>query len=85
MRIIAVGILLSLIWASQPAAGQTTLGDAVPDFAPTQVVAMPGAGEEQAEFRTLDESIQNLKTLVMDLNRDLFLLEEELLSRLENI
>ena len=79
MRIIAVGILLSLIWASQPAAGQTTLGDAVPDFAPTQVVAMPGAGEEQAEFRTLDESIQNLKTLVMDLNRDLFLLEEELL------
>ena len=79
MRIIAVGILLSLIWASQPAAGQTTLGDAVPDFAPTQVVAMPGAGEGQAEFRTLDESIQNLKTLVMDLNRDLFLLEEELL------
>ncbi len=79
MRIIAVGILLSLIWASQPAAGQATLGDAVPDFAPTQVVAMPGAGEEQAEFRTLDESIQNLKTLVMDLNRDLFLLEEELL------
>jgi hypothetical protein len=79
MRIIAVGILLSLIWASQPAAGQTTLGDVVPDFAPTQVVAMPGAGEEQAEFRTLDENIQNLKTLVMDLNRDLFLLEEELL------
>ncbi len=79
MRIIVVGILLSLIWASQPAAGQTTLGDAVPDFAPTQVVAMPGAGEGQAEFRTLDESIQNLKTLVMDLNRDLFLLEEELL------
>ncbi len=79
MRIIAVGILLSLIWASQPAAGQATLGDAVPDFAPTQVAAMPGAGEGQAEFRTLDESIQNLKTLVMDLNRDLFLLEEELL------
>ncbi len=79
MRTIEVGILLGLMWAGQPAVGQTTAGVVVPEFAPTQVVAMPGAGEEQAEFRTLDESIQNLKTLVMDLNRDLFLLEEELL------
>lgn len=79
MRIIVVGILLSPIWASQPAAGQTTLGSVVPEFAATQAVATPDAGQEQAEFRTLDESIQNLKTLVMNLNRDLFLLEEELL------
>ncbi len=79
MRIIVVGILLSPIWASQPAAGQTTLGSAVPEFAATQAVATPDAGQDQAEFRTLDESIQNLKTLVMNLNRDLFLLEEELL------
>lgn len=79
MRIIVVGILLSPIWASQPAAGQTTLGSVVPEFAATQAVATPDAGHEQAEFRTLDESIQNLKTLVMNLNRDLFLLEEELL------
>ncbi len=79
MRIIVVGILLSPIWASQPAAGQTTLGSAVPEFAATQAVVTPDAGQDQAEFRTLDESIQNLKTLVMNLNRDLFLLEEELL------
>ncbi len=79
MRIIVVGILLSPIWASHPAAGQTTLGSVVPEFAATQAVATPDAGQEQAEFRTLDESIQNLKTLVMNLNRDLFLLEEELL------
>ena len=79
MRIIVVGILLSPIWASQPAAGQTTLGSAVPEFAATQAVATPDAGQDRAEFRTLDESIQNLKTLVMNLNRDLFLLEEELL------
>ena len=79
MRIIVVGILLSPIWASQPVAGQTTLGSVVPEFAATQAVATPDAGQEQAEFRTLDESIQNLKTLVMNLNRDLFLLEEELL------
>ena len=79
MRIIVVGILLSPIWASQPAAGQATLGSVVPEFEATQAVATPDAGQDQAEFRTLDESIQNLKTLVMNLNRDLFLLEEELL------
>ena len=73
MRIIEAGILLSLVWASQPAAGQTSSGSAIPAFAATD------AGQEQAEFRTLDEDIQDLKTLVMDLNRDLFLLEEELL------
>ncbi len=73
MRIIETGILLSLVWASQPAAGQATSGGVIPEFAATD------AGQEQAEFRTLDEDIQDLKTLVMDLNRDLFLLEEELL------
>ena len=73
MRIIEAGILLSLVWASQPAIGQTSSGSAVPEFAATD------AGQEQAEFRTLDEDIQDLKTLVMGLNRDLFLLEEELL------
>jgi hypothetical protein len=73
MRIIEAGILLSLVWASQSAIGQTSSGSAVPEFAATD------AGQEQAEFRTLDEDIQDLKTLVMDLNRDLFLLEEELL------
>ncbi len=73
MRIIEAGILLSLVWASQSAIGQTSSGSAVPEFAATD------SGQEQAEFRTLDEDIQDLKTLVMGLNRDLFLLEEELL------
>jgi hypothetical protein len=37
-------------------------------------------GETSADdFRTLDEDVQNLKKLAVDLNRDLFLLEEELL------
>ena len=31
------------------------------------------------EFRSLDENVQDLKKEVLDLNRDLFLLEEELL------
>ena len=34
---------------------------------------------QQTEFRTLDEDTQDLKKQVLDLNRDLFLLEEELL------
>jgi hypothetical protein len=43
---------------------------------------VPEFGAEQqadAEFVTLDEEVQDLKKLAVDLNRDLFLLEEELL------
>ncbi len=35
--------------------------------------------QARAEFRNLDEDVQSLKKEVLDLNRDLFLLEEELL------
>jgi len=35
--------------------------------------------QARAEFRSLDENVQSLKKEVLDLNRDLFLLEEELL------
>lgn len=35
--------------------------------------------ESQTRFRALDEDVQSLKKEVLDLNRDLFLLEEELL------
>lgn len=44
--------------------------DAVPEFAAAAV---------DDESRTLDEQVQDLKKLAVDLNRDLFLLEEELL------
>jgi hypothetical protein len=40
-----------------------------------EVVAAKSAGQ----FRSLDEDVQSLKKEVLDLNRDLFLLEEELL------
>ncbi len=42
--------------------------------APVDVTAAQGE-----RFRTLDEDVQDLKRLVVDLNRDLFMLEEELL------
>lgn len=41
--------------------------------------AAPAAGQEQQSFRSLDEDVQALKKEVLDLNRELFVLEEELL------
>jgi hypothetical protein len=40
---------------------------------------LQAAQRNTEEFRTLDEDVQDLKKLAVDLNRDLFLLEEELL------
>jgi hypothetical protein len=37
------------------------------------------AAKSRTQFRSLDEDVQSLKKEVLDLNRDLFLLEEELL------
>ena len=53
--------------------------------APLQIAAAVPAfkadegAAQGTEFRTLDEETQDLKKQVLDLNRDLFLLEEELL------
>ncbi|MGB5335668.1 MAG: hypothetical protein WBN07_08615 [Woeseiaceae bacterium] len=41
--------------------------------------AEAGEAESRQEFRSLDQDVQTLKKEVLDLNRDLFLLEEELL------
>lgn len=38
-----------------------------------------GDADSRDEFRSLDQDVQTLKNEVLDLNRDLFLLEEELL------
>jgi hypothetical protein len=54
------------------------VGGAVPEFAPKGGGAEQGAAA-RTEVRTLDEDVQDLKKQVLDLNRDLFLLEEELL------
>ncbi|MCZ8130883.1 MAG: hypothetical protein O9284_06225 [Steroidobacteraceae bacterium] len=52
-----------------------------PDTAPAEAEAAAAAGEAApaADFRSLDSEVQGLKKEVLDLNRDLFLLEEELL------
>lgn len=43
------------------------------------VAAAAGAAEPASEFRSLDGDVQTLRKEVLDLNRELFVLEEELL------
>jgi hypothetical protein len=50
----------------------------VPEFSPNPNAERQNANERE-QFRTLDQDVQDLKKQVLDLNRDLFLLEEELL------
>jgi hypothetical protein len=72
-------VLGSVAMAQKKAEGQTAeveqVAAAKPEFAPRE----DKGAEDRAEFRTLDEDVQGLKKQVLDLNRDLFLLEEELL------
>ena len=58
-----------------PAAGATpAAGDAAAGAAP------PAAGAaDSGDFKTLDQEVQSMKKDVIDLNKDLFVLEEELL------
>jgi len=65
------------------AAGFIAAADLQPIESDATVVDSQALAVDQAisrnEFRSLDEDVQNLKMEVLDLNRDLFLLEEELL------
>jgi hypothetical protein len=93
MPMIAGGALLALAWAagaalaappaapaaassSAPAGSTSAAPDAgaAPDAAPAASSATP-----PADFKTLDQEVQGLKKDVIDLNKDLFVLEEELL------
>jgi hypothetical protein len=77
-------------WAADPAADPAAAAAVAADAAVAAVAAEPVATEPAtgeapadpaapAEFRSLDAEVQGLKKEVLDLNRDLFLLEEELL------
>jgi hypothetical protein len=73
------GFLIACLLAGTSAWAQQAAPDAEPQFTP-DAGALANATQQQAtEFKTLDEDVQDLKKLVVDLNRDLFLLEEELL------
>ena len=68
----AAALALALLAAPQ-------LAGAAPPAAPAPAAAAPAAAETATDTRALDEQVQGLKKDVVDLNRDLFILEEELL------
>jgi hypothetical protein len=59
--------------ANAPAASTATAPAAAPP------AATAPAGASGGEFKSLDQEVQSLKTEVVELNKDLFVLEEELL------
>ncbi len=83
--------LLRALWPLVLAAQAVSVGaappaavDPAPALAPAPASAVPGAASSPASdpaagTRALDEQIQGLKKDVVDLNKDLFVLEEELL------
>jgi hypothetical protein len=93
MSIIARGALLAFAWAaaaalaappaaspvaaSSSAAAPAASTTGAPDVAPPAGAASSNA--PSADFKTLDQEVQGLKKDVIDLNKDLFVLEEELL------
>lgn len=76
VQIAALAVVLGVHTSSVAQDAPELAGEAV--LASTQT-AEAGEGRARAEFRSLDEDVQDLKKEVLDLNRDLFLLEEELL------
>jgi hypothetical protein len=85
--ILICGALLSAgpVLAHAPAPAQTTPASAAPASAPAaaaDATATPPAVAPDApppELKTLDQEVQGLKKDVVDLNKDLFVLQEELL------
>jgi hypothetical protein len=79
---LALASALGLASAIAQDAGQETVAAnaaaTVPEFTPNPAAAAQ-SDAQRGEFRTLDTEVQDLKKQVLDLNRDLFLLEEELL------
>ena len=76
-----VGLSLAALFALFAAVSVAIAQDSAPmdtAAADSNLVAAAET-ESRQEFRQLDEDVQDLKKEVLDLNRDLFLLEEELL------
>jgi hypothetical protein len=81
VSIIARGALLACAWAAGAVLAAPTAAappTAAPAVAPAARPAAPDAAPP-ADFKTLDQEVQGLKKDVIDLNKDLFVLEEELL------
>jgi hypothetical protein len=72
---------VAVVWlASMQMAFAQGSGIVNPDTVEASAAAAETAkSQSDSQFRSLDEDVQSLKKEVLDLNRDLFLLEEELL------
>jgi hypothetical protein len=76
VSIIARAALLTCVWSASASAAAAPSA-AAPAAAPAAATAAPDA--PPSDFKTLDQEVQGLKKDVIDLNKDLFVLEEELL------
>jgi len=70
---VAPGVDTPAVPAPAPAAAATQ-----PEAAPAAAAA-PAPEQTPTEFKTLDQEVQGMKKDVIDLNKDLFVLQEELL------
>ncbi len=85
VSILAGATLLAVAWtagAAETAAGAAAAGAppaaAAPAAAPPEASAANGDAPP-ADFKTLDQEVQGVKKDIIELNKDLFVLEEELL------
>lgn len=74
--LISLGVSLMLAFGATTIAQETT---SVGTSMAASVSSETQDAESRERFRSLDQDVQDLKKEVLDLNRDLFLLEEELL------
>ncbi len=89
VSIVMGGALLACAWAAHaaspasaaapPAAAATAGAPDAPAALPSDTPPAAPSDTAPAEFKTLDQEVQGLKKDVIDLNKDLFVLEEELL------
>jgi len=76
---LALALACNLARGAEPPAPATPTAVATPAPAEAAVPAAAPAAPGADSTRALDEQVQDLKQSVVDLNRDLFVLEEELL------
>jgi hypothetical protein len=90
VSIVAGALWLACVCAAAPAASAppatapaatapSATAPPAADAAPPAADAPAGTAPESSDFKTLDQEVQGMKKDVIDLNKDLFVLEEELL------
>jgi hypothetical protein len=78
----AVAVQPVAVAPAVPDASPATAPDSAPAVQPAGTAAAPGtplSDTPPADFKTLDQEVQGMKKDVIDLNKDLFVLQEELL------